>query len=233
MTTAGGPKSNPHESVDLVLAVNGIPVATAELKTQTAGQSIKDAMEQYRTERNPADLIFRARTLVHFAVDQGVVSMTTRLAGKDTIFLPFNQGSNGPGRDGGKGNPLNPGGHRTAYLWEQVWARDNWLDLLGSFVHVEQVRDKAGKKTDKTLTVFPRYHQWDAVTKVLAAARSNGPGHNTLVQHSAGSGKSNTSAWLAHGLSRLHTPGAARELGEGAKAAGLHRTSRSSTRSSS
>jgi type I restriction enzyme R subunit len=213
-------ESNPSDSVDVLLAVNGIPVATAELKAATAGQSVQQAMAQYRTERNPADLIFRVRTLVHFAVDADSVYMTTRLAGRDTVFLPFNQGSNGPGRDGGMGNP--PGrGHRTAYLWEQVWDRDNWLDLIGSFVHVEQVRDKAGKKTGKTFTIFPRYHQWDAVTRLLEAVRDQGPGHNKLIQHSAGSGKSNTIAWLAHRLSRLHTPGDPARLGTGAKAAGL------------
>ena len=214
-------ESNPSASVDLVLFVNGIPLATAELKTQTTGQDVHDAIRQYREERNPADLIFRGRSVVNFAVDQDNVYVTTRLALKHTVFLPFNQGSNGPGVDGGKGNPLNAAGHRTAYLWEQVWDRDNWLDVIGSFVHVEQVRDKTGKKTGESLTVFPRYHQWDAVTRLLAVARDQGPGHNKLVQHSAGSGKSNTIAWLAHRLSRLHTPGAQSALGEGAVAAGL------------
>jgi type I restriction enzyme, R subunit len=214
-------ESNPAASVDLVLFVNGIPLATAELKTQTTGQDVHDAIRQYREERNPTDLIFRGRSVVNFAVDQDNVYVTTRLAQKHTVFLPFNQGSNGPGVDGGKGNPLNTAGHRTAYLWEQVWDRDNWLDVIGSFVHVEQVRDKTGKKTGQSFTVFPRYHQWDAVTRLLAIARDQGPGHNKLVQHSAGSGKSNTIAWLAHRLSRLHTPGAQSALGEGAVAAGL------------
>jgi type I restriction enzyme, R subunit len=197
-------ESTPADSVDLLLGVNGIPVATAELKTQHAGQSVEHAIRQYRTDRNPADLIFRARTVVHFALDQDDVYMTTRLAGKQTVFLPFNQGSAGPGADGGKGNPVNPDGARTAYLWEEVWARDAWLDLIGTFVHVEQVRDSAGRKTGATVTVFPRYHQWHAVASLLAAARDEGAGHNKLVQHSAGSGKSNTIAWLAHRLSRLH-----------------------------
>jgi type I restriction enzyme R subunit len=213
-------ESSPLDTVDLLLGVNGIPVATVELKTQTTGQSVEHAISQYRTDRNPADLVFRARTVVHFAVDQDTAMMTTRLAGKDTVFLPFNQGSNGPGVDGGKGNPVNPHGHRTAYLWEQVWARDNWLDLLGSYVHVETLRDSTGKKTG-TRTVFPRFHQWDAVTRLLGAARTDGPGHNKLIQHSAGSGKSNTIAWLAHRLSRLHTPSDAAALGAGAQAAGL------------
>ena len=208
------------DTVDLLLGVNGIPVATVELKTPTTGQTVEHAMVQYRKDRNPSDLVFRARTVVHFAVDPDTAMMTTRLAAKDTVFLPFNQGSNGPGVDGGKGNPANPAGHRTAYLWEQVWARDNWLDLLGSYVHVETLRDNAGKKTG-TRTVFPRFHQWDAVARLLGAARAEGPGHNKLIQHSAGSGKSNTIAWLAHRLSRLHTPSDAAALGAGAKTAGL------------
>lgn len=214
-------ESDHGQSLDLVLLVNGLPTATAELKTQTAGQDVSDAVRQYRTDRNPADLIFRARTLVHFAVDQDTVYMTTRLAGAKTVFLPFNQGSEGPGVDGGSGNPLNPGGHRTAYLWEQVWAPDSWLDLLGSFVHVGHVLDRAGRRTGETFTVFPRYHQWDAVTRLLARARQDGPGHNKLIQHSAGSGKSNTIAWLAHRLSRLHTHADPAQVGEGATAAGL------------
>ena len=214
-------ESNPADSVDLLLLVNGLPVATAELKTQFTGQNLQDAIQQYQRDRNPSDLIFRARSIVQFALDQDAVAMTTQLAGDKTVFRPFNLGTAGPGNDGGAGNPTNPHGPKTAYLWEVVWQRDNWLNLLGSFVHTEHVRDKAGKKTGKTFTIFPRYHQWDAVSKLLAAAKSEGPGHNKLVQHSAGSGKSNTIAWLAHGLSRLHTPGDEAALGEGAKAAGL------------
>ena len=214
-------ESNPADSVDLLLLVNGLPVATAELKTQFTGQNLQDAIRQYQRDRNPADLIFRARSIVQFALDQDAVAMTTQLAGDKTVFRPFNLGTAGPGNDGGAGNPANPNGPKTAYLWEVVWQRDNWLNLLGSFVHIEHVRDKAGKKTGKTFTIFPRYHQWDAVTKLLAVAKSEGPGHNKLVQHSAGSGKSNTIAWLAHGLSRLHTPGDEAALGKGAKAAGL------------
>ncbi len=214
-------ESNPGASVDLLLLLNGLPIATAELKTQFTGQNLNDAIEQYRTDRNASDLIFRSRSLVHFALDQDNVAMTTKLAGTDTVFLPFNLGSEGAGNDGGKGNPLNPNGAKTAYLWETVWARDAWLNLLGSFVHTEQVRDRAGRKTGKTFTIFPRFHQWDAVNKLLEAAKSDGPGHNKLVQHSAGSGKSNTIAWLAHGLSRLHTPGDASALGAGARSSGL------------
>jgi len=214
-------ESNPADSVDLLLSVNGLPVATAELKTQFTGQNLQDAIQQYQRDRNPADLIFRSRTIVQFALDQDAVAMTTKLDGHKTRFLPFNLGTAGPGNDGGAGNPANPDGPKTAYLWEIVWQRDNWLALLGSFVHTEHIRDKAGKRTGKTFTIFPRYHQWDAVTKLLAAAKSEGPGRNKLIQHSAGSGKSNTIAWLAHGLSRLHTAGTVAALGEGARAAGL------------
>lgn len=193
-------ESNTGDAVDLMLFINGLPVATAELKTQTAGQSMADAVKQYRQDRNPKDLVFASRTLVHFAVDQDSVAMTSRLAGRETVFLPFNQGSNGPGADGGKGNPVNPSGPRTAYLWEQIWSREVWLDLFHSFIHVE-----VDKKAKTSRTVFPRYHQWDAVSRLLATTRLEGPGRNKLIQHSAGSGKSNSIAWLAHGLAQLHT----------------------------
>jgi len=214
-------ESNPLDTVDLLLSVNGIPVSTAELKTQTTGQSVKHAMNQYRVDRMASDLVFKSRTIVHFAVDQESVMMTTSLKGKDTVFLPFNQGSEGAGKDGGAGNPVNPLGHRTSYLWERVWQRDAWLDLLGSFVHVQHVRDDDGKKTGETAIVFPRFHQWDAVSKLLLTARSTGPGHNKLIQHSAGSGKSNTIAWLAHRLSTLHTPSDEALIGDQLHAAGL------------
>jgi type I restriction enzyme R subunit len=214
-------ESNASDSVDLLLLLNGLPVATAELKTQFTGQNIENAINQYRHDRKPSDLIFRARSVVNFALDQDAVAMATKLTGASTIFLPFNLGSNGPGRDGGAGNPAIPGKHRTAYLWEHVWQRDTWLKILGSYVHVADVRDKAGKKTGSKFTIFPRYHQFDAVSKLLTATVDEGPGHNKLIQHSAGSGKSNTIAWLAHQLSSLHTAGTAESLGAGAKEAGL------------
>jgi type I restriction enzyme R subunit len=182
-------------TLDLCLFVNGIPVATAELKNPITGQGIDDAIEQYRTSRDPKNPLLR-RAVVHFAVDTERVAMTTRLAGKATRFLPFNRGC-----DLGAGNPPNPGGHRTSYLWERVWQRDAWLDLLQRFVHVEP----APKGSRKAPTViFPRFHQWDAVLALTAEAREHGPGRDYLVQHSAGSGKSNTIAWLAHRLSSLH-----------------------------
>lgn len=215
-------ESKPLDTVDLLLCCNGIPVSTAELKTATTGQTVRHAIRQYQLDRNPKDLVFANRALVHFAVDANDVYMTTRLEGKGTRFLPFNQGSEGPGKQGGAGNPAPaPGKHRSAYLWELVWDRRNWLDLLGSFVHIEQLRDDTGKKTGTTVTLFPRYQQWDAVRTLLAATKTEGPGQNKLIQHSAGSGKSNTIAWLAHQLSRLHTHPTESLLGAGAKNAGL------------
>jgi type I restriction enzyme R subunit len=195
------------DSIDLVFFVNGIPVATAELKSQTAGQNVNHAIDQYRHDRKPSDLIFRYRSLINFAIDEDEVYMATRLQGVNTVFLPFNQGSSGAGKDGGKGNPLNPKGERTAYFWEKVLQRDNWLKLIGSYVHVSHLKDEAtGKLSGETRTVFPRYHQWHAVETLLSATIDSGPGVNRLFQHSAGSGKSNTISWLAHRLSVLHAP---------------------------
>lgn len=200
--------ATPDRALDLALFVNGIPVATAELKNPLTGQTVEHAKHQYRTDRDPNEPIFR-RTLVHFAVDPDLVFLTTRLAGRDTQFLPFNLGTAGPGESGGAGNPsAHDGGYRTAYLWQQIWAPDTWLDLLRRFVHVEagngsrRVRKKAGPAT----TIFPRFHQWHAVTELVDHARRHGPGQNYLVMHSAGSGKSNSIAWLAHRLSSLHAP---------------------------
>ncbi|WP_369253360.1 type I restriction endonuclease subunit R [Geodermatophilus amargosae] len=196
-------ETSTHQSLDLMLAVNGIPVATAELKNHFTGQTVEHAKAQYRDpkQRNPTDRIFARRALAHFAVDPDVVFMTTKLDGSKTVFLPFNQGSDGPGRKGGKGNPVNPNGHRTAYLWEQVWARDTWLDLLHRYVQ-EDVPKQGGRKV-----LFPRYHQWDVVERLTSHAAVHGSGRSYLLQHSAGSGKSNSIAWLAHRLADLHSPG--------------------------
>jgi len=195
-----------NASVDLALFVNGLPMATSELKNPPTGQSVEHAMAQYRVDRDPRDVLFGRRAVVHFAVDPDVVMMTTTLEGRSTRFLPFNQGSAGPGRAGGAGNPPNPRGHASSYLWEQVWQRHAWLDVLARFVHLEQSapgkRSKAARNGG-TL-IFPRFHQWDAVRTLEAAARVDGPGANYLVQHSAGSGKSNTIAWLVHRLASLH-----------------------------
>ncbi|WP_040336722.1 type I restriction endonuclease subunit R [Candidatus Blastococcus massiliensis] len=207
-------ESSPHQSLDLMLAANGIPVATAELKNHFTGQTVEHAKAQYRDpkQRNPTDRIFARRALAHFAVDPDVVFMTTKLDGPRTVFLPFNQGSDGPGRKGGKGNPVNPHGHRTAYLWEQVWAPDTWLDLLHRYVQ-EEVPKPGGRKV-----LFPRYHQWDVVERLTAHAAVHGAGQNYLLQHSAGSGKSNSIAWLAHRLADLHSPSDPATLAAGAGA---------------
>ncbi len=183
------------KTLDLCLFVNGIPVATAELKNALTGQGLGDAVEQYRVDRDLRNRLLR-RAVVHFAVDTERVAMTTRLAGKATRFLPFDRGY-----EMGAGNPPNPDGHRTSYLWERVWQRDAWLDLLNRFVHVEPTL-KGSKVVP--MVIFPRFHQWDAVLALTGDARGRGVGGDYLVQHSAGSGKSNTIAWLAHRLSSLH-----------------------------
>jgi type I restriction enzyme R subunit len=187
-------------ALDLCLLVNGIPVATAELKNPLTNQTVEQAKVQYRTDRDPANVTLGRRALVHFAVDPEEVAMTTKLAGQRTQFLPFNLGFNG-----GAGNPPNPPGYRTSYLWERVWQRDAWLDLLARFIHVQvPAEGSKAEKQENTLAIFPRFHQWDAVLKLEADARERGTGESYLVQHSAGSGKSNTIAWLAHRLSTLH-----------------------------
>jgi type I restriction enzyme R subunit len=192
------PTSN--KSIDMALLVNGIPTATAELKNHLTGQTIEHAITQYRTDRDPKNVTLSRRALVHFAVDPDRVAMTTKLAGQQTRFLPFNLGN-----DGGAGNPPNPEGHRSSYLWERVWRRDAWMDLLARFIHVERpaTGSPAAKKAAE-IVIFPRLHQWDAVLVLESHARQNGAGHSYLVQHSAGSGKSNTIAWTAHRLSNLH-----------------------------
>jgi type I restriction enzyme R subunit len=191
-----------EESVDLVLSVNGIATATAELKNPFSGQNVRHAIAQYRERDARAPLFqFKRRALVHFAVDPDEVYMTTHLAGDGTRFLPFNRGHNYVA-----GNPPNPDGYATAYLWEEIWRRDSWLDLLGRFLHIETVekRDESGKKKTSENLIFPRYHQIDAVRRLVADARGAGAGKNYLIQHSAGSGKSNSIAWLAHRLASLH-----------------------------
>ncbi|MFF8816403.1 type I restriction endonuclease subunit R [Leucobacter sp. NPDC015123] len=191
-------------SIDLVLFVNGLPVATLELKTDFT-QNVEDAKEQYRSDRAQQGeplLSFGHRALVHFAVSNSEVWMTTRLAGQDTFFLPFNRGN-----DGAAGNPPNPDGAATAYLWEEVLRKDNWLGILQKFMHLQveqQIDAVTGEVTRKETMLFPRYHQWQAVTSLVSTARSEGPGHRYLVQHSAGSGKTNSIAWTAHQLSTLH-----------------------------
>jgi type I restriction enzyme R subunit len=188
--------------LDLVLFLNGIPVATAELKSDFT-QSVEDAVDQYRFDRNPKPkgqgtteplLDFPRGALVHFAVSNSHVRMTTRLSGPSTSFLPFDKGDHGAA-----GNPPNPQGHATAYLWEAVWARESWLDILGRYV----VATKGPKKQIERV-IFPRYHQLDATRKLVAAVLADGPGRRYLIQHSAGSGKTNSIAWTAHFLADLH-----------------------------
>lgn len=188
--------------IDLVLFLNGIPVATVELKTDFT-QSIDDAIDQYRFDRNPRPkgqtpetlLSFPNGALVHFAVSNSEVHMVTRLDGPVTRFLPFNQGN-----DGAAGNPVNPkGGHRTAYLWEEVWERESWLEILGRYLIA-----KRDKKKQITEIVFPRYHQLDMTRQLQRAVLASNPGGKYLIQHSAGSGKTKSIAWTAHFLAELH-----------------------------
>jgi type I restriction enzyme R subunit len=192
--------------LDLTLFLNGIPLATAELKNPLTGQGVEQAKAQYREERDATELIFTRRVIANFAVDPDLVFVAPELKGKPTRFLPFNTGSEGPGRPGGQGNPAptTPGTYATSYLWEQIWQPDTWLDLIERFVHLSKEKGADGR-TRKRL-IFPRYHQWDIVTKLAAHAARHGAGHNYLGMASAGSGKSNTIGWLAHRLSSLHTP---------------------------
>lgn len=197
-----------NERIDLVISVNGIPFATIELKNQMSatGWTVQDAIAQYRNERNPKGKLFefKKRTLVHFAVDTDEVYMTTELKGEDTKFLPFNRGFND-----GRGNPPVNDDVRTAYLWREILPKDSLMELIGRFLHLSReerkIRTNSGFRYITTESmIFPRFHQLDAVRKLVSHAKINGAGKNYLIQHSAGSGKSNTIAWLAHHLSSLH-----------------------------
>lgn len=198
--------------IDLVLFINGLPVATLELKSEFK-QAVQNAITQYKKTRLPKDpatnkpeplLTFKRGALVHFAVSQFDVYMATKLAGDDTFFLPFNKGT----KVGGAGNdiPEDAGRYATDYLWNEVLQPDNLLKILASFVHlqIEEKEDWNGQKYKKESLIFPRYHQWDVVNKLLQAATVEGTGNKYLIQHSAGSGKSNSIAWTAHQLSRLY-----------------------------
>jgi type I restriction enzyme R subunit len=189
-------------SVDLVLSLNGLPVATLELKNHFTGQTASNAKRQYAQDRDNRELLFafKKRALVHFAVDPDEVHMTTRVNGNRTYWLPFNKGC-----DNGKGNPANPAGYKTSYLWESVLTKDSWLDIIHRFIHLQTEEyefDGVMKKSEKL--IFPRYHQLDSVRKLTTDAKASGAGKNYLIQHSAGSGKSNSIAWLAYRLSCLH-----------------------------
>jgi type I restriction enzyme, R subunit len=189
-----------HNTVDLGLFVNGFPVASAELKNGVS-QTVGNAVDQYQRDRDPRDAFLSRRCVVHFAADPYLVQMTTTLQRSETAFLPFNRGSSPDGR-GGAGNwqPAD-GSHPTSYLWRDVWQRDNWLDLVQRFVHVEHP-DPDEPLKDPTL-IFPRYHQWECVRRFVADARDHGAGRNLLAMHSTGSGKTNTIGWLAHRLANL------------------------------
>lgn len=197
-----------NNSLDLVLMINGIPLVTLELKNQFTGQDVENGKNQYKYDRDFKEAIFqyKYRSLVHFVVDLKEVYMTTRLMGKNTFFLPFNQGSNGAGHVGGAGNPVVENGFDTEYLWKNVLQKDRLLNIIQKYMHVETIerKDRKGLTTYKDLMIFPRYHQLDVVTKLIDSAKSNGAGENYLIQHSAGSGKSNSIAWLAYRLASLH-----------------------------
>ena len=198
-----------QRNIDLVFFVNGFPVATVELKTDFT-QSLDEAVNQYRKDRHPVTngrreplLSFGHRALVHFAVSNDLAAMTTKLEGEKTHFLPFNTG-----HDGGAGNPPAAGGRSaTAYLWERVWEKHAWLNIIGRLMIVETKQEwdlATGSSVRRTSMLFPRFHQWEAVTNIVDAVREEGVGHRYLIEHSAGSGKTNTIAWTAHRLARLH-----------------------------
>lgn len=196
---------NHNNTIDMVLSVNGIPVVALELKNQLTGQDYHCAIKQYKNDRSSKEFCFRLdhRFLVYFAVDLYEVWMTTQLKDGNTYFMPFNQGSNGAGIDGHAGNPIYHDGYATHYLWEEVLQRDSLMDILHRFVsHVREKDEDTGKIKEKLL--FPRYHQYDVVRKVLTDVKQNGAGKNYLIQHSAGSGKSNSIAWIAYRLASVH-----------------------------
>ena len=192
-----------EKSVDMGLFLNGLPLVTMELKNSLTGQTVTDAEKQYRTDRDPREPLFQfRRCLVHFAVGNEKVSMTTRLQGGETRFFPFNKGVE---------NPVNPDGHKTAYLWEDILQPDNLMELMDNFIHEQETTEKVydpeiGRVRDERhrVLVFPRYHQLDVIRKLKAAIVAEGVGHNYLIQHTTGSGKSNSIAWLAHLLTHLY-----------------------------
>lgn len=203
---------NDGNTVDMLFSLNGIPVATCELKNPLTGQTWQHAVKQYKTDRNPnAPLFaFKRRALVHFAADTEEVHMTTRINGDKTFFLPFNRGSAPDELVCGKGNPQHHSGYRTGYFWEEVLERDSFLNILGRYMFLE-VEEKKELGTDGKMhlkksetMIFPRYHQLDATRRLIAASKAQGPGNSYLVQHSAGSGKTKSIAWLSHQLATLH-----------------------------
>jgi type I restriction enzyme R subunit len=201
-----------NRTLDMMLAVNGLPVATSELKNPGTGQNWRHAVRQYREDRDARAPLFdfKKRALVHFAADPDEVHMSTRLAGDKTHFLPFNRGSH-PGQIiCGAGNPQHPSGYRTGYFWEEVLQFESFLDILGHFIFLEKKEEKVDdgrgghRMVTKETMIFPRYHQLDSVRKLVVTARNEGLGRNYLIQHSAGSGKTNSISWLSHRLASLH-----------------------------
>lgn len=196
-----------NNSVDMMLAINGIPLVAIELKNQLTGQSVDNAMTQWMTDRDKREpaFSFNHRVLVYFAVDLYRVMMTTKLDGDSTQFLPFNQGTNGAGNDGGAGNPpANDGKYAVSYLWEEILQKDKLLDILQKFISYQQKKKNSLGTDSANVVIFPRYHQLDVVRKIIQDVNDRGPGHNYLIQHSAGSGKSNSIGWLAYRLGSLH-----------------------------
>jgi len=189
-----------RKSLDIVLFLNGLPLFTGELKNPLSGQTVEDGIKQYREDRDPKEPLFKLGVcLSHFAVDPNLVYMTTELLAHKTRFLPFNQG-----KDNGAGNPPSALNFSTAYLWEKIWHPDSILNLIQNFIILYEDDDDEGKKTGKKRLIFPRYHQLDTVARLLLDAKTHGSGQRYLIQHSAGSGKSNSIAWLSHQLVNLH-----------------------------
>lgn len=191
-----------ENSIDIVIFLNGLPIFTVELKNQLTGQAVKDAIQQYKVDRDPKEkLLSFKRVFTHFAVDTEQVFMTTQLKGLATVFLPFNKGDKSS-----SGNPAIEGKYKTHYLWEEIWSKDSVLDLVSNFINLqtEEEEDEFGKTKKKEKIIFPRYHQLDTVRRLVTDAKEFGSGKNYLIEHSAGSGKSNTIAWTAHRLSELH-----------------------------
>lgn len=192
-----------NNTIDTVLSINGIPLFAFELKDQLKGQDVNNAMRQWKEDRDPKEPIFKfgQRFLCYFAIDLYDAFMTTELKGEYTRFLPFNQGSNGAGNPGGKGNPKNDEGYPTSYIWERVFTVDSMIDLIAKFITItEEKEEKNGKSYITKKIIFPRYHQYDVVKKILADVKEKGAGVNYLIEHSAGSGKSNSIAWIAYRL---------------------------------
>lgn len=195
-------KANPNNSIDFVIFINGLPIITCELKNQLTGQTLEDAVYQYQSDRDPRELLLQfKRCMVHFAIDDVQIKFCTKLEEKSSWFLPFNKGV-----DGGAGNPVNPDGVMTDYLWKDVFTKTELANIIENYAQVVEEVDKKTKKK-KYKQIFPRYHQLDVVKKLLADVEENGVGQKYLIQHSAGSGKSNSIAWLAHQMISLEKNG--------------------------